>query len=79
MNQKQIDEIGGKKCYLIHDRIYVVPRPSVLCINIWRRLWESTRKVMLGLSQIFTSAVNLQKPTQRHRHRAPSLPPSLGL
>ncbi|RXH96797.1 hypothetical protein DVH24_009639, partial [Malus domestica] len=28
----------------IHGRIYVVPRPAVLCINIWRRLWESTRK-----------------------------------
>ncbi|KAM0978310.1 hypothetical protein ACFX2I_014227 [Malus domestica] len=30
----------------IHSQIYVVPRPPGLCINIWRRLWESTRKVM---------------------------------
>ncbi|KAM1125873.1 hypothetical protein ACFX2B_040624 [Malus domestica] len=32
-------------CYLhflqIHDRIYIVSRPSVLCINIWRRLLTS--------------------------------------
>ncbi|KAM0986150.1 hypothetical protein ACFX13_013617 [Malus domestica] len=31
----------------IHGRIYVVPRPPVLCINIWRRLWETTRKAMV--------------------------------
>ncbi|KAM2034295.1 hypothetical protein ACFX16_037521 [Malus domestica] len=30
----------------IHDRIYVIPRPPILCINIWCRLWESTQKVM---------------------------------
>ncbi|KAM1431163.1 hypothetical protein ACFX2I_047147 [Malus domestica] len=30
----------------IYGWIYVVPRPPVLCINIWRRLWKSIRKVM---------------------------------
>ncbi|KAM2613913.1 hypothetical protein TB2_028591 [Malus domestica] len=40
----------------IHGRIYVVPRPPVLCINIWRRLLETTRKVMSDLSQFFTPA-----------------------
>ena len=39
----------------------VVPKSSlILCINIWRRLWETTRKAMSVLSQFFTSAMNLQ-------------------
>ncbi|KAM1145636.1 hypothetical protein FF1_037623 [Malus domestica] len=37
----------------IHGRIYVVPRPPVLCINIWRRRWESTQKTMLVLFHFF--------------------------
>ncbi|KAM1164971.1 hypothetical protein ACFX2G_024898 [Malus domestica] len=46
----------------IHGRIYVVPRPPILCINIWRRLWKSTRKAMSVLFQFFTSTVNLHNP-----------------
>ncbi|KAM0992895.1 hypothetical protein FF1_008624 [Malus domestica] len=50
----------------IHGRIYVVPRPLVLCINIWRRMWETTRKAMSFLFHFFTSAVNMQKPKNFH-------------
>ncbi|RXH91444.1 hypothetical protein DVH24_020467 [Malus domestica] len=39
-------------CY-IHDQIYVVPRPPVLCINIWRRMWETIRKVVSVLFHFF--------------------------
>ncbi|KAM1611589.1 hypothetical protein ACFX12_000365 [Malus domestica] len=43
---KMVDLIGKLYSLEIHGRIYVVPRPPVLCINIWRRLWEITRKAM---------------------------------
>ncbi|RXH94304.1 hypothetical protein DVH24_023988 [Malus domestica] len=46
----------------IQGRIYVVPRPPILCINIWHRLWESIQKVMSVFFHFFTSTVNLQKP-----------------
>ncbi|KAM1150079.1 hypothetical protein ACFX2B_030295 [Malus domestica] len=49
----------------IHGRIYVVPRPPILCINIWRRLWESTRKIMSALSQFFTSAKTIWEIRRR--------------
>ncbi|KAM1601404.1 hypothetical protein ACFXTN_023731 [Malus domestica] len=46
--------------------------PQVLCINIWRRLWETIRKVVSVLFHFFTSAVNLQnlhtKKTQETKY-----------
>ncbi|TQD83228.1 hypothetical protein C1H46_031230 [Malus baccata] len=49
----------------IHGRIYVVPRPPVLCINIWRRLWESTQKTMsvsLLIFHLYHESAETQEP-----------------
>ncbi|RXH81073.1 hypothetical protein DVH24_004987 [Malus domestica] len=61
-NRRKVPNKSDMLYIEIHGRIYVVPRPLVLCINIWRRLWESIRKVVSVLFHFFTSAVNLQKP-----------------
>ncbi|KAM1457246.1 hypothetical protein ACFX13_035302 [Malus domestica] len=41
-----IIQISSDSSRVIYGQIFVVPRPSVLCINIWRRLWETIRKVV---------------------------------
>ncbi|KAM2605201.1 hypothetical protein TB2_034025 [Malus domestica] len=63
-----IIQISSDSSRVIHGRIFVVPRPPVLCINIWRRLWETIRKVV-SLAPYFKLSKRLRQ-LRRERHHA---------